>query len=450
MHRNARDNILPPAIVVGLDDTRGVHAARTLAQQGVSVSAITRDRKSYACRTNACREILVADTRSADFVELLERRGPTFATRPVLVPALDMAALQISRHRERLAPWYNFSLPPAESVETLMDKVAFYRFAEQSGLPIPKTCFLAHRGDIEQAAGALRFPFAVKPPNSKLPQWLERTAIKAFHVRDVDELRDVFDAYHDVATPLIVQEWIAGPESALYACHCCMGREGEVLAHFTSRKIRQWPPHTGQGCLAVGVENDSVREIAVELFRRAGVRGLGYVEVKQDQRTGEYLIVEPNIGRVSGRMAIAEAGGVALLYTAYCEAAGLPLPENRQPRYTGAKWIFLRQDLQSAWHYMRRGELSLGQWWKSIRGRKKFALLSWRDPGPFIADLFGSVRKLMNAGERRRRKPRRAVDSLSQPPGLKRLEPASLAPLMGARVDSLVPPAETPRQSEAT
>ena len=158
-----------------------------------------------------------------------------------------------------------------------------------------------------------------------------------------------------------------------------------------ARKLRQWPPEAGSSCLGEEVRNDVVLETTLDLFQRLGYRGLGYLEMKRDVRTGKHYIIEANVGRPTGRSAIAEAGGVPLLYTAYCDSMGLPLPENREQQYSGAKWIDLRHDFQSAWTYWRRGQLTLGDWVASVRGRKGYAVFSLRDPLPFLADLWRAV-----------------------------------------------------------
>ena len=49
--------------------------------------------------------------------------------------------------------------------------------------------------------------------------------------------------------------------------------------------------------------------------------------------------------------------------------------------------MHLRRDLQSAMYYMRRGELSVVDWVRTLRGPKAYALFSWSDPGPFVSDL---------------------------------------------------------------
>jgi hypothetical protein len=122
-------------------------------------------------------------------------------------------------------------------------------------------------------------------------------------------------------------------------------------------------------------------------LRACVFRGLAYLEVKRDEGTGKHLIVEPNVGRPTGRSAAAEAAGVDLLFAQYCDAVGWPLPKNLTQTYQGVKWIYFRRDLQSAFHSWRAGELSLFQWLRSLRGRKVDALFAWNDQGPFWQDF---------------------------------------------------------------
>jgi predicted ATP-grasp superfamily ATP-dependent carboligase len=172
---------------------------------------------------------------------------------------------------------------------------------------------------------------------------------------------------------------------------------------FVARKLRQWPPYVGITSLGEECRNDLVLQETVRLFKSVGYRGLGYLEMKRDARSGKYFVMEANVGRPTGRSTIAEAGGVELLYTMYCDALGWPLPENRVQTYKGVKWIDLRGDLQSALYYWHRGELTLREWWRSVRGPKAYALFSWKDPGPFLGDLQRMIRILLASQERRGR-----------------------------------------------
>lgn len=381
------------AVLLGLEDIRGLYAARTLAAHGVITTGITRDRRAYGCRTRTCSDIVVAETRTDEFIDTLVELGPTFRDRPLLVPCTDMTVLHLSRRRDEVEPWYRHTLPPEQVVETLSDKLELHLHGEAHGLAIPRGQVIRSDGDVETAISTLRFPVALKPRNSKDPRWLSTTNEKAFRIDDPKQLVQMVDRHRDAADGMLVQEWIEGPDSELYACHGYFGADSEPLATFVSRKIRQWPPSTGQGCLAHEVDDEHVRDIALDLFRSIGFSGLGYVEVKRDTRSGEYLIVEPNISRVSGRMAIAEAGGVELLGTMYADAFDLPLPSARTQRNVGAKWIYLRQDLQSAAVRMARGELTPRQWMQSIAGPKQYAVWSRDDPMPLAAEYVEGIRK---------------------------------------------------------
>jgi D-aspartate ligase len=203
----------------------------------------------------------------------------------------------------------------------------------------------------------------------------------------------------------MVQEWIEGGDSELYSCNCYFNQQSQPVVTFVARKLRQWPPRTGTSCLGEECRNDTVLDLTVRLFREAGYYGLGYLEVKRDVRTGKHYVIEANVGRPTGRSAIAEAGGVDLLYAKYRDTVGLPLPRNLEQKYLGAKWIFWRQDLRSAFYYWRRGELTLTQWVSSLRGRKACAVLSLTDPGPFVADLkagFGHILGGLRSKDHRR------------------------------------------------
>jgi len=368
----------------------GLQTVRILADHGVPVIAIAKNAKHFACYTKVCEKIVIADTSSDDFVQALEDLAGTLPQKAVLVPCTDMSVLQISRNRHRLSDSYHIGLPAAEVVEMLMDKIAFIKFAKNEKLPIPATFFLETRHDVEAAADELSYPCILKPP-MKSPKWESNTKKKVYKIGSKEELFKIYDQCCHWAEILMAQDLVEGTDANLYSCNCYFDRDSEPLVSFMARKLRQWPPEVGTSCLGEEVRNDVVLKESLNLFSKVGYHGLGYVEMKKDQRTGKHFIIEPNIGRSTGRSAIAEAGGVALVYTAYCDLAGLPLLENRVQKYTGVKWIYLRRDLQSAYSYWRRGQLTLGQWLASLRGRKGYAVLSWKDPVPFFADFFNKA-----------------------------------------------------------
>lgn len=383
----------PYAIVIALDCMTGLQTARILARHGVPVIGIVSDPAHYCARTRVPEHIAVASTETTEFVDLLTEWGPAFAEKPILVPCSDLSVHQISLQRDMLAPHYRFALPAHETVEMLMDKVQFYEFARQHALPIPPTFLLRNRSDAENAARELTFPAVFKPP-LKTPLWMQHSKEKVLIVSSAEELLATYDRCSAWADVFMVQDHIPGTDADLYSCNCYFDTHGQPLVTFIARKLRQWPPGTGTSCLGEEIRNDVVLEESLRLFYSAGYFGLGYVEMKRDPRTGRHYIIEPNVGRPTGRSAIAEAGGVELLYSMYCDLVGLPLPEGRIQTYKGVKWISLRRDIQSAIYYWRRGELSLRDWLTSLRGKKAYAVFSWTDPAPFVYDLINQAKRL--------------------------------------------------------
>lgn len=382
----------PTAVVVAIDCITGLQTTRLLAARGIPVVGIAADRRHFCARTRHAERVIASPTGGEGLIVTLERlaSGGSLGDGPVvLIPCSDAAVLAISRWRERLETTYRFVLPDHDTVEMLMDKVRFAEYATSAGLPIPATRILRNRPDAEAAAAALPYPAVLKPP-LKDARWVAATKAKVFRVDSADELLATYDRYAPAADVLIAQEWIDGGETSLISANAYFDRAGEARAMFIARKIRQWPPETGTSCLGEEIRDDEVEDICLRLFRGVGYRGLAYVEVKVDAATGRRLIVEPNVGRPTGRSAIAEQGGVELLQSAYLDALGEPIPATVQT-FRGAKWIYWRHDLQAALSAMRRGVLSPLGWWRSVRGRKYEAVFDRGDPAPFIADVLATA-----------------------------------------------------------
>jgi D-aspartate ligase len=381
----------PAAVVVGLDNITGLQTARILADRGVRVYGVAANRRHFGARTNACAEVVESRLSGPPLVDTLRRLSRRLGPEPaVLVPCTDGAVWSLSLQRDELLDLYRLPLGDHDGVDLLMDKVRFADHAKMHGLAAPRTEVLRSRADAEKAAEVLSWPSVVKPP-VKAEAWLAHTSAKGIPVSGPDELLAVYDRVAGWAPVLLAQEWVDGPEDALFSCNAYFDASGTPLVTFVARKLRQWPPQVGTSASGEECRNDEVLEETLRVFGSVGFHGLAYLEMKRDSRTGAMAIIEPNVGRPTGRSAIAEGGGVELVYTAYCDAAGLPLPGNRTQQYTGTTWLDLRRDVQAAVVGMRRGELTAREWLSSLRGRRTHAIWSARDPRPFATDLVNVV-----------------------------------------------------------
>jgi predicted ATP-grasp superfamily ATP-dependent carboligase len=342
---------------------------------------------------------LTCDTASDELLDVLEKLRPRFEQKPVLVTCEDWNVKNVSRNRESLREHYAFVLPDPQVVELVFDKLSFCTFAREHGFRVPRTFVVRSRADAEKAAAEMTFPCIVKPPGRTLA-WESHTRFKVYKAENAAELLDIYDRYHMWAEFLLAQEWVVGPDGNIFSCYVYFDKNSRPVTSFVARKLRQWPPETGMSCSAEEVRNDEVRQQTLALFTSLGHKGLGHLEIKRDERTGEYVMIEAHVGRPTGKSAIAEAGGVELLYSMYCDALGWPLPENIVQRYRGVKWVHLRRDIQSALHYLRRGELTPLDWLRSMRGKTVHAVFSWSDPAPFLWDVFRGIRLLFHPEER--------------------------------------------------
>lgn len=397
------------AVVVGLDSITGLQTARILAARSVPVYGFVADRRHWGAHTNVCVEVIESALSGPDLVASLARLAPRLAGPAVLLPCSDAAVETVSRHRDELTPHgYVLALSEHSVVELLMDKVLFARYAADHELPVPRTETLLDPSCAAAVAASIGYPCVLKPPY-KSTSWLAHTRAKAFMVSDQRSFLDVYDRVQHWAPFILAQEWIPGPEHELYSCNAVFGTGGRPLATFVARKVRQWPPDIGTSASGEECRNDEVLETTIRLFGDLGYRGLAYLEMKRDVRNGKLWIVEPNVGRPTGRSAIAEAGGVELVHTAYCDAAGLPLPAAREQRYDDAKWMDLRRDLQAALVARHRGTLTLAAWLRWVRGPKAHAIWSRHDPAPFIVDVAGATRTGIRRLAARRGGPRQAT-----------------------------------------
>ncbi len=381
----------PAAVVTNLEVFPGLQTARLMRRHGIPVVALADAPREPLCRTRSVDAVFDAGPGGIDTVRVLEEIAPLFPARAVLIPCSDAAVAAISAGRSGLD--YHLRLPDHEVIELLTDKSRFLAHCSEIGVPVSPYRVLHERAQAEAAAAELRYPLVMKPFRSS-PIWEKRVGQKAIRVFEPDGVLETWDrAAPDY--PVLAQEWVEGGDDHLYSCNAYFAADGSPLVTFTARKLRQWPPHTGMSSLGVECRNDEVLDAALRIFASVPYRGFAYLEMKRDARSGKHYAIEANIGRPTGRSPIAEAGGVEFHYTGYCDALGVSLPRERVQRYGRAKWIYFARDAVSAWYYHRRGELTLREWSRSLRGIRADAVFSWRDPLPFILDAWAGLRRVV-------------------------------------------------------
>src|SRR5439155_2138585 len=113
----------------------------------------------------------------------------------------------------------------------------------------------------------------------------------------VPDRRALFETYDRLAPVdgrLLVQEMVQGPDENHFEHHVLIDTEGRLRAEFAGRKLRLSPPHYGMGTYAESVELREVAKVGRDVFERIGYRGMGHLDLKRDERDGQFYLFELN------------------------------------------------------------------------------------------------------------------------------------------------------------
>lgn len=378
------------AVVLGLHIT-GLGVVQHLARRGVPVVAMD-DRigqPGFASRYGP-KLVCPSPEREADrLLTVLTDLARRLPWRGVLFPANDDFTRFVSAYRDELKPFFELQLPSHEVVEQLADKWRFHLLAGKHGIEAPWAFCPNSEQEVAALQGKIEFPCVVKPVRTSL--WKGSGAGKALMASSLEEVTQAWRRLSREPGDILVQELIPGSEDRAYLYVAYYDQQGRPAVEFTMRKIRQHPPVFGTACAAETVREPAVVELSRRFLQEIGYRGLVDVEFKSDPRDGRLKIIEVN-PRVGLQHKLATRAGADLLLAAYSDLTGArgPLPRGHRSA-DRLKWIEVSREIESAYHHLRSGDLTLRTWLRSLRGPKTYASWDWRDPLPFLRTFHRST-----------------------------------------------------------
>jgi predicted ATP-grasp superfamily ATP-dependent carboligase len=340
-----------PAVVIG-GSLNALGVVRSLNAGGVPTVLLETTHRCPGRWSRHCKFVRVPSLEGRALVDPLRALAIPGAERPVLALTDDRAVETVSSFRAELEDRFRILLPAAAMVPVLADKTAFHAFAEAEGLPVPRSVTLRGRADA-RLLDELVPPLVLKPANKA------RVAGSRFErVVRADTLahaRDVVAERVERTGGLLVQEWIDGPDNAIYFALFVCDPNSQLVAHFAGRKIVCEPPRVGSTavCTAAGEDSGEIERIARRYIAAGRYVGVGGLELKRDQRDGRFVVVEPTVGRTDQQAEIATLYGVNIALAAYRTALGLPVEPPRRVAATFA-WRTSRR------HQIPPGELPTG------------------------------------------------------------------------------------------
>jgi D-aspartate ligase len=313
-----------PVVVVG-GSVGGLGVVRSLAAAGTSIVVLDTSRLTAAFWSRYCKGRVIASMSGDRLIDELKAISGSFAERPLLMLTQDGAVETVSRRREELEPYYSFLLPPLDTVELFNDKGQFHDFAVRERFAVPGGTVVRCSDDLP-GIESLRTPLIVKPTR-KIDVQASGLA-RAARFERVDDAKAHCMSLINSKANAIVQEWVDGEDCEIYFCLFFCDVFGRPLRIFTGRKLSAFPPGVGSTatCIAAPEAHDQLEALTVRLTTKARYAGIGGLEFKRDAKTGEFLIIEPTVGRIDWQEEIATLSGANIPMAAWLYATGKSIP----------------------------------------------------------------------------------------------------------------------------
>ena len=366
----------PPAVVIGTGTT-GLAIARALSGHGVPVIGLDDRRTSYTSYSGAWEFLQYDRLYEVEVVEFLSQLASVLPRKPALFCSGDEHVSLLSRHGRSLEDKYFYELPDPDDVEVLMNKHLFSEVATRKGWPIPKTYYCESMDELQRILPDIELPVILKP-HIKNRQTRTFSPQKSFRCASREELIASYTLLSQWEREVVIQQWIPGGDDEIYFSFHYFDSDLNELINFEGKKIRQHIPECGSTSCAVGVKTPRVTDVSRQILTEMKSVGFCSVEYKRDPRTDKLYIMEPTVGRVNLQVGVAIANGVDIVSRAYFHLIGEPYPALAS-RTHHVKWVLIPQDLQSARFYVRRGDLTWKEYFKSLSGPKVFAPLQRSD-----------------------------------------------------------------------
>lgn len=384
----------PPALLLG-GGVVALSVARGLSEAGIAVIGLGH--RDDPLRYSRCRTTFV-DTGSGEAVQ--ERwlewldQGPRSG---VVLPCCDDGLELVARNRNRLV---ELGYSPVEAnddvVLAMLDKARTADLASAAGIDLPRTAVVERGHPLADELEGFAFPCALKPRESHRFARHFGMHTKLLIVDSREEMeRELARLPDDLE--MIATEIVPGPDQ-FCSYYSYIDERGEPLFHYTKQKLRQFPIRFGLGTYHRSDWNPEVAEMGLRFFHGIGLRGLGCVEFKRDERDGRLKLIECN-HRFTAADALQRACGLNLGLLAYERALGRPGDPPGEYRRGVGLW-FPVEDMRAFLAYRRRGELSLLAWLRGLAGPLRFPEGSMRDPFPsFVSALRRPGRALRRMGQ---------------------------------------------------
>lgn len=374
-----------PVIVLGQSDLCTLGVIRGLGKRDIPVFCVceTEGFIKNSRWYSPVRKKITPIRSHAELSSFLNKLLVEGWTRAVLISCSDSWTIKVANLDSDLMAHFPASIPPMNSLRSLMDKGLLAEILKKHEIHHPRTIIIQNGEDLEKVTHDRIRNWFLKPRDSQtFKKHFER---KAFRVQS---LQDAVHKYREIASAgfrVVLQEYIPGPASRHYFIDGFIDRKGKIRAAFARQRIRMYPPDFGDSCYLTSIPLDTVAEamLALEkLFGKMPYRGIFSAEFKWDERDNHFKLLEINT-RPWSYIEFAADCGVDVLYMTYLDALEKETHDMFCYRI-GKNTFFFPNDIYASIIMIRLGQLKFTTWLNSLLKAKPM-VFRVSDPFPALA-----------------------------------------------------------------
>lgn len=366
--------------------TNGLGQVRALGKKGIKSLAVSPDPKELTLYSRFTVAYKIADPREKEelFITELLEIGKKLGGRGILFLAGTENYLPfLWNHKEEVRK--NFVLPfSMETIFYLEDKENQIKAAKEAGLHVSPTLFLKSGEPFESIElDDIEFPIFVRA-KQRVKEFYAKFGTQGFRAASPLELKKIVDLCQDF--PLIIQDYIPGPDSYRYFLGSYISESHKPLGVFTYRIIRPVRQY-GSCALCISCEAPEVLLDGLKLLDYVKYHGPSDIAFKFDSRDGEFKFIEIN-NRFWKAHSLAVACGVNLPYLQYLDAIGQAPSSSLPKQVNGKRWWLPWLDMWICGKMILKGEMRLYDYVRTLSFDFVDGVGSWSDPMPGLVNFF--------------------------------------------------------------